>query len=254
MFVNRIQETLDQQVESVLHDDYLRNLANRVLNLAEETWRANNHLTVSSQPISLEIGGAGGITKSLRPDFVITDIRACRGVDLILDATELPFENSTFDIVYAVDVIHHITDLNKLFSEINRVLKPGGVFFIREPYWGPVAQMVWRFLHPEDFSVKRLFKVSLEIDPMIGNQALAYAIIKKPSLLPANLIPAELSLHRLGETTGVAFLLSGGATFRTKISRKMLIRLESWELKHPKWLKIFGFSVSFCLMKKLKSK
>jgi SAM-dependent methyltransferase len=250
MFRKRIQETLDQQVNSVWNDEYLQNLANRVITLAETTWRTLNNLPNSATPVGLEIGSAGGITKILRPEFITTDIRKSRGVDLVIDATELPFESRRFDIVYAVDVIHHISDLNKLFSEVNRVLKPGGVFFMREPYWGPVAQIVWRFLHPEDFSVKRLFKVSLDSDPMRGNQALAYGIMKRPSILPANLIPEDLCLHRLGETTGVAFLLSGGATFRTRISRRALIILETWELRHPKWLKIFGFSVSFCYLKK----
>ena len=252
MFRKRIKETLDQQVQSVWNDDYLRNLANRILTLAEETWRTLNRLPSASKPVGLEIGSAGGITKNLRPDFMTTDIRKTSGVDLVLDATQLPFESCTFDIVYAVDVIHHITDLDKLFLEVNRVLKPGGIFFLREPYWSPLAQIVWRFLHPEDFSVKRLFKVSLDNDPMLGNQALAYAIIKKSSVLPAGLIPDQLRLHRLGETTGVAFLLSGGATFRTSISRNVLIQLENWELRHPMWLKIFGFSVSFCFIKKEK--
>jgi len=41
---------------------------------------------------------------------------------------KLPFADGTFDYVVSSDVLGHITDENKdmLFSEINRVLKPGG--------------------------------------------------------------------------------------------------------------------------------
>jgi len=42
------------------------------------------------------------------------------------DATSLPFKNETFDCVYTFGVLHHIPDVDKAVSEINRVLKPGG--------------------------------------------------------------------------------------------------------------------------------
>lgn len=43
------------------------------------------------------------------------------------NTTALPYANSTFDFVYMVDVIHHISDLNRMFSEIKRVLKTGAI-------------------------------------------------------------------------------------------------------------------------------
>lgn len=128
MVRDRIQQTLDQQVEAVWQDNYLRNVASRLLQTAENVWRANCKATDSIQPVALEIGGAGGITKRLRPNFIVTDIRESLGVDKIVDATNLPFKDSSFDIVYAIDVVHHVTDLNVLFAEVDRVLKPGGDF------------------------------------------------------------------------------------------------------------------------------
>ncbi|MBW4662634.1 MAG: class I SAM-dependent methyltransferase [Chroococcus sp. CMT-3BRIN-NPC107] len=44
-------------------------------------------------------------------------------------AEALPFENATFDIVYARQALHHFTDLHKGLSECARVLKPQGLFF-----------------------------------------------------------------------------------------------------------------------------
>jgi ubiquinone/menaquinone biosynthesis C-methylase UbiE len=40
----------------------------------------------------------------------------------------LPFESGGFDIVFCRCVLHHAHDLNKMCSEIHRVLKPGGLF------------------------------------------------------------------------------------------------------------------------------
>jgi len=38
----------------------------------------------------------------------------------------LPHPDSTFDLVYSVDVIHHVTDIPGHFREVSRVLRAGG--------------------------------------------------------------------------------------------------------------------------------
>ena len=40
----------------------------------------------------------------------------------------LPFSKNTFDVVYARQVLHHLTDLDAACAEVHRVLKPKGVF------------------------------------------------------------------------------------------------------------------------------
>ena len=45
-----------------------------------------------------------------------------------IDAATLPFESSTFDLVYSWGVIHHSERPEKIISEIRRVLKPDGLF------------------------------------------------------------------------------------------------------------------------------
>ena len=40
----------------------------------------------------------------------------------------LPAESHGYDAVYSLDVLEHVDDLNKVASEITRVLKPGGLF------------------------------------------------------------------------------------------------------------------------------
>ncbi len=49
------------------------------------------------------------------------------------DALKLDFKENTFDKIYSLNVIEHIPDLEKFFSEINRVLKPGGIFILAYP-------------------------------------------------------------------------------------------------------------------------
>ncbi len=47
--------------------------------------------------------------------------------------SELPFQDQQFDLVCACDVIEHVSDDRRLFSEVSRVLKDGGVFLCSVP-------------------------------------------------------------------------------------------------------------------------
>ncbi|MFC1670851.1 bifunctional 2-polyprenyl-6-hydroxyphenol methylase/3-demethylubiquinol 3-O-methyltransferase UbiG [Spirochaetota bacterium] len=44
------------------------------------------------------------------------------------NAENLPYKKNSFHVVMCVDVLEHLTDLDVVISEINRVLKPGGIF------------------------------------------------------------------------------------------------------------------------------
>src|SRR4029077_16714406 len=47
------------------------------------------------------------------------------------DATRLPLADEIFDSVFILGGVHHVNDRRALFSEVFRVLKPGGNFFFR---------------------------------------------------------------------------------------------------------------------------
>jgi SAM-dependent methyltransferase len=59
------------------------------------------------------------------------------------DATSLPLRSGAFDSVLMLGGIHHVNDRGRLFSEVARILKPGGKFYFREPvddflpWWAP---------------------------------------------------------------------------------------------------------------------
>lgn len=48
------------------------------------------------------------------------------------DAGNMPFESDTFDMVMCLSTLHLLSDPVKMFDEIQRVLKPGGKFYIRD--------------------------------------------------------------------------------------------------------------------------
>jgi ubiquinone/menaquinone biosynthesis C-methylase UbiE len=54
------------------------------------------------------------------------------------EASELPYEDGSFDLVFGHAVLHHLPNLDAAFREFRRVLRPGGVVaFCGEPsYYG----------------------------------------------------------------------------------------------------------------------
>ncbi len=51
----------------------------------------------------------------------------------------LPYADAAFDIVVCVDVLEHVSDLEKVVTEIARVLKPGGLFLFDTINRNPLA-------------------------------------------------------------------------------------------------------------------
>jgi len=92
----------------------------------------------------LDMGCGGGIDSAefarngasvVSADFSRTAVKTTRNLlkdanlpanVVQVDATNLHFEDNTFDCVYSFGVLHHIPDVEKALSEIRRVLKPSG--------------------------------------------------------------------------------------------------------------------------------
>jgi ubiquinone/menaquinone biosynthesis C-methylase UbiE len=60
----------------------------------------------------------------------------------------LPFKSESFDLVYSNQVIEHVKDPEKCISEIFRVLKKGGILYIRAPdykssFFEPHYRVLW---------------------------------------------------------------------------------------------------------------
>jgi SAM-dependent methyltransferase len=50
---------------------------------------------------------------------------------------KFPFKKETFDVAYCFEVAEHLEDSNNMFSEINRILKKGGVLYLSIPNLPP---------------------------------------------------------------------------------------------------------------------
>lgn len=228
---------LATQSKRLRSDSFLISIAQESITNAEYFFQEKNLYLPEKV---LEVGSAGGLVHHLRPNWTTSDVVAAEGVDQLLDPQgNLPFADESFEMIFLQDTLHHISDLGKFFREAERVLVPNGVVFAREPAFGPVAQLIFRIFHPEEFSLRRLSLSNRWDDAMEGNQALAWGIARNYRGMFTQL-RRDWKFVQLQVATGLAFVLSGGATFRTGVPSRMLLRFHQFEKQHPIWLKIFG--------------
>lgn len=76
------------------------------------------------------------------------------------DATRLPLASNSFDSVFMLGGIHHVNDRSALFSEVYRILRPGGMFYFREPLsdfflWRWLRAVIYRLSPALDHETER---------------------------------------------------------------------------------------------------
>jgi SAM-dependent methyltransferase len=72
----------------------------------------------------------------------------------------LPFADASFDKVICAEVLEHIPDYESVLAEIHRVLKPGGMFAVSVPRFGP-EWLCWQLsdaYHEVEGGHVRIFK------------------------------------------------------------------------------------------------
>ncbi len=71
------------------------------------------------------------IEETLQKSFQSDKIKSVRFITA--DASELPFDDASYDLAFSTEVFEHIPEPRRAFEEIIRVLKPGGQAFLNIP-------------------------------------------------------------------------------------------------------------------------
>ncbi len=196
----------------------------------------------------LELGGAPGFVKELRPTVIVSDVVPGTGVDVVATAENLPFEAESLRAIIVKDVLHHMRDVRAFMSEAQRTLVPGGAVIALEPYWGVLAGTIYRYLHPEPFDPKaRAWGVEGD-DRWHSNQALAYILLRRDRRSFEDFL-AGMTIEELGYRTGPSYLLSGGLYSRTPLPAAPLLGLLRAERRLSKWLRPISLHVFFVIRK-----
>jgi len=201
----------------------------------------------------LEIGSGGGFIKDIYPFVITSDVKKLSNVDVVIDAESLPFENESLDKILALHVIHHIPDVESFLNEALRVLKAGGDVVCVEPYWSPVARLLYKKLHPEPFDKGMPGWKFPRTGPMTGsNQALSYILLKRDNALFKSTFP-QFEIIRLKRFGFIRYFCTGGIWLKQKLPDFCFKLLKLIELLLTPAMPIFAIHHAFILRKTTKT-
>lgn len=114
---------------------------------------------VAEGSVVIDVGSG---PERLGKEFINVDIFPFPEVDIVADATQLPFKDNTVDAAVSESLIEHVPDAYKVANEMIRIVKPGGHVYVSAPFIHPYHAS------PDDFNrwtisgLKHLYK-DLEI-------------------------------------------------------------------------------------------
>jgi len=79
-------------------------------------------------------------------------------IDVYYDGKRLPFEDSSFDHVFATEVFEHIFNIDEVIPEIHRVLKQGGQLLITCPFVCPEHEKPYDYARYTSFGIRHLLE------------------------------------------------------------------------------------------------
>ncbi len=113
----------EQIISQQLRKSLPVNIEQRILNTGAATGKTTELLQEFGKVTSVEIDH--DTCEFLKNTLHITVTEA--------SVTALPFENNSFDVVCAFDVLEHVQDDVLAIKELKRVCKPGGMLFVTAP-------------------------------------------------------------------------------------------------------------------------
>jgi ubiquinone/menaquinone biosynthesis C-methylase UbiE len=97
---------------------------------------------------------------------------------------DLPFRDASFDAVFCHTVVEHLAQPQTAFVEVRRIMRPGGIFGVRDPDYG-----TWR-MEPRSSGVRAFIVLIQRVQELNGGSP-SYAPRQRELLLQAGFARTE---------------------------------------------------------------
>jgi SAM-dependent methyltransferase len=170
----------------------------------------------NTKGLRIELGAGVSPVKTTFPDVLATDILPADYLDRTLDAQNLDLETGSVRSLYCINCFHHFPKPHKFFSELERVVTPGGGAVIIEPFYGPFASIIYRYLFAQESFDKYASKWETPAENSMtnANQALSYIVFIRDKNVLHRLFPNLRVAYQKPLCNYLRYLLSGGLNFR----------------------------------------
>jgi dolichol-phosphate mannosyltransferase len=115
-------------------------------------------MVLDKVPEGSKVIDVGSGPERLGREFINVDVFPFPEVDIVSDATQLPFKDGTIDAAVSESLFEHVPDAHLIAREMVRVIKPGGYVYVSAPFIHPYHTS------PDDFNrwtlsgLKHMFK------------------------------------------------------------------------------------------------
>jgi SAM-dependent methyltransferase len=172
-----------------------------------------NVIVEPDDKVIVELGSGGGFIKEFIKNAITSDVMNLPNVDRIFSATDMPFEDGSVDAFCMLDVLHHIPEPRRFFSEAGRCLRPGGRIVMIEPANTPWARFIYTHFHHESFNPNGGWGFGKAGPLTTANGAQPWIILVRDRKIFEQEYP-RLRILEIRNHTPLRYLFSGGFTLR----------------------------------------
>jgi SAM-dependent methyltransferase len=169
----------------------------------------------------VEVGCGAGLSRGFirSRQLLLTDYADYDWLDVKnVNALETPFEDGSFDFALSVNVIHHLAHPLRFFTEMSRILRPGGRLIVQDVRCSSFLRLALRLQRHEgyDYNVDVFDPQAICTDPddqWAGNNAIVDLLLEdRPRFFRA--IPQFKLIHE-SYSEFLTLLNSGGVVAKT---------------------------------------
>lgn len=198
---------------------FLQNRPNNLVNLLKNRYAwMSNYIEKNQKAIELGCGAGFGPFFISNKKLVLTDVLPRSYTELTVNALNMPFENSSVDVLICSHMIHHLANPVTFFNEAARVLKPNGYLLIQEINTSFLMRLLLRAMRHEGWSYDvDVFDEKITAndprDPWSANCAIPELLFRDNRVFETRIKHFKVEKNELCEC--LAFPLSGGVIART---------------------------------------
>jgi ubiquinone/menaquinone biosynthesis C-methylase UbiE len=259
IYFNHSQNRMNNEGDTVSSRKYFFEKKNKNLfHLLKNRFSWMNNFIKENDNI-VELGSGPAFVKEFinNKNFKTSDII---GDDFIdhkgIDAMNTRFDDKSFSVVISSNLIHHVAHPIKLFNEVHRILKPGGIYIIQDVNFSFMMKMIILLMKIEgyDETVNILddkTPCNDVNDPWSGNNAIPNLIFENFEQFNKKLDNNFEIIHS-SKNEFMIFLNSGGVIAKTfyiplnEFMNKFLIKIDN---QLTKVHKIFALQQSIVIKK-----
>jgi SAM-dependent methyltransferase len=163
----------------------------------------------------LEVGSGAGYCAQFIPGLMTSEVFPCPGVQMVVNAAQLPFAANSLRAIVMTNVLHHLPDVRAFFEEAARCLRPDGKVLMIEPWNTPWSRFIYKHFHHEPLDPDATDWTLPPSGPLSGaNVALPWILFERDRGKFMREFP-QFFIEQIRPFLPFRYLVSGGVAMRS---------------------------------------